>query len=216
MSVDEKTLREFMERHYPKYANNLALARILYARHKGMLVGEIPLVNSTVLRDYVGARVRIRGVLASYRVIEYEACPKCRFSVKKCRCEEKSTPEKRFTYEMVVGDEYDNFKALAWMSADGWLSMDDVGKEVEIIGTVALDEEDNRPRVEVKKLEIKSEPSISDNEKHFLSVLREAKSVRVDIFENLAKVYEVDVSRLQAYFRREGDYVVWTGEAKKE
>lgn len=211
MSVDENVLREFMRKYYPKYADNLALARLLYAKHMGMMAGTIPEIVSSQLGNYVGFTVKINGVLASYRVIEYQACSKCKFSLKNCRCEEKGEPETRYTYELIVGDNVSNFKALSWRSEDNWINQDDVGKEVEIIGVVAMDSEENRPRIDVRSLSFRASSVEDEKVKEILSVLRDAKKVKKTVLENMLKTYNIEMAGIQKYVKEEGDYYVWIG-----
>ncbi|MEM0478294.1 MAG: hypothetical protein QXN77_07845 [Candidatus Caldarchaeum sp.] len=208
--IDEKTLREFMEKHYPAYKDNLSLARILYAKHVGSLVGTVPSVSSAELKDYEGLVVRMRGVLAAVDVMEYQACPKCMFSVRKCRCQSSSEPVTRYAYYMTFGDNSGIFKVLAWKETSGIWSENDVGREAEITGIVFRSDDDEllvRAR-SIVFIESKA-PSKLDE---VLSFLKEARRVRKNVVENLLRMNGLKLEEVEKYLREEGDYYVWEGE----
>lgn len=206
--VDENTLREFMRKYYPKYADNMALARILYAKHVGALVGSVPLVTSEQLNDYVGLAVRAFGILAGYSVVVYEACPRCGASIKKCRCSEKGDSVKRYVYELTVGDNFGNYRVVFWSDNDGAFKDDDIGREVEVVGIVSSDGDDVIIKArDVKFKEFNEGGKIGD----FLNILKDMGKVRKEVVLNMAKMYGVSMDKLSKYLKEENGFCYIVG-----
>lgn len=145
MDVSEETLREFMRKYYPKYADNLALARVLYAKHAGKISRGIIDVNTSKIELFLGMKVRITGIVESIRRNRYQACLVCG----RAKCEHDGAPRgERFAVDIMLADNYGDARCVGWFDpGENPLSepeMDEdeaIGMEIEVTGIVSRDDE---------------------------------------------------------------------------
>lgn len=212
MQADDNVIREFMRKHYPKYADNIALGRILYAKHIGAMAGAIPLILSSQMRDYENMVVKMSGVLAAYNVMEYQSCQRCLRSVRNCKCGEDREVVTRYVYELVVGDNAGNFRVVVWRGEPDYFTTDHIGKEMELVGAIVRDEDGElymKAKMSgVKIVEVKANPRLDET----LNMLREAKRIRKDVFNNLLRISGLSLNDIRPYVVEDGDYYVWSGE----
>jgi hypothetical protein len=197
--VTDAELRRFMESNpkYAKYRDNLALARILYAKHVGAIVAGMPQANSDRLYLFKGMRVKIRGIVAGYAVQEYDACVKCLRAKRKCVCG-ASEVVKRYVVVYTIGDNFGNVEAVSWDTMVDEKKLDElVGAEVEAIGRVEEDEDGFKlVSVSLRILSTSQSKETDDGIASMLQILSEAKYMRIDVFEALAKERGVDVEQV--------------------
>lgn len=191
--VDEQTLRQFMEKHYPKYKDNLSLARILYAKHVGALAQGMPIVNTTKLRLMKGMRVQLEGVIAGVRIQEYEACVSCKRSKTTGRCQCGSTESvTRYVVSLRVMDNYGEVVLVSWRDDVNGIDESLVGREILAWGIVEEDEDgfkllnaEWRYQTPGGASEVVS-PS-KDAVDEVLRVLAIAKYMSLEVFQNLLR-----------------------------
>ncbi|MEM4458313.1 MAG: hypothetical protein QXN23_05805 [Candidatus Caldarchaeum sp.] len=197
--VTDAELRRFMESNpkYAKYRDNLALARILYAKHIGAIAAGMPQANSDRLYLFKGMRVKIRGIVAGYVVQEYDACVKCLRAKRKCVCG-ASEVVKRYVVVYTIGDNFGNVEAVSWDTMVDEKKLDElVGAEVEAIGRVEEDEDGFKlVSVSLRVLSTSQSKETDDGIASMLQILSEAKYMRIDVFEALAKERGVDVEQV--------------------
>jgi len=207
--VTDEELRRFMESNprYAKYRDNLALARILYAKHAGAVVAGIPQTNTDKLRLFKGMRVKLVGVVAGYVTQEYEACIKCFKAKRKCECGETGTV-KRYVIVYTVGDNFGNVDVVSWQpEVDEQYLNSLVGAEVEVIGRVDEDEDGYKILLSSIRVLDSGGSSTSSPINDVLRILREARYMNRCIFEKFVQERGIDLSALSGFIEVRGDNV---------
>jgi hypothetical protein len=220
VSDEDRKVIEFMERHYPQYKDNLALGRLLYAKHLGKVARAV--INNEFTRvkikdigvEMVGHNVEVVGLLGSVERYVFKVCPVCRH--KKCLCK---NPVSEDMYEdlirlrMVVGDESGVIDVLLFRRPDEFHDFE-VGREVVVKGRVKFfydDERSNRLEIaasDVSYLE-KQNDGVDDSKLGVvIDFVRKAKRVRKDIVENMCAKHGVNIGEVLKMFREVDGYVV--------
>ena len=220
LSEEDRKVLEFMEKNYPQYKDNLALGRLLYAKHLGRVArsvggGEILKVKiKDINPSIVGSTVEVVGLLGHVEKYVFKRCPKC--WRKDCVCNPK-VDEGRFIdavrLRMVVGDETGNIDVLYFPNVSGNHDFE-VGREVVVRGRVKFfyDREDS-DRIEILASNVSYvEPKNNGVEGEGLSIVldfvRKAKKVSVDIVKKLCEKHGVNPELVYNVFEVRDGYVV--------
>jgi len=140
LSEEDRKVIEFMEKHYPKYKDNLALGRLLYAKHLGKVARNLTepeylkVKVKDLSKDDVGKNVELSGVIGYLEEYVFKVCSVCRH--KECRCQNPSNEwVDLMRLRMIIGDETGNIDVLYFVDPKKPHGLE-VGKEVVIRGRV--------------------------------------------------------------------------------
>jgi hypothetical protein len=219
-----------MEKHYPQYKDNLALGRLLYAKHMGrvaraMVFGEFRDVKiSEIDGRLVGQNVKFRGLVGAVERYDLKVCIRCR--KKDCICENGSPGQDDLVrWRLIVGDESGLVNVTFFTRPSESVRAFEAGDEVVVRGRVKFsfdDEESGRVEVVAQDVEILSKTKISDpngeevNEdieavhplQRIISFVMRAKRVRRDIVERMCQKYGLNIGDVIDVLEVEGDYIV--------
>ena len=208
---DEEILR-WMREHYPQYADNIELARMLYRRLvEKKRVPRNDSVKSVKISELKKPkmRVRIRGVIVEKSVSEYVGCAIC----KRKNCKEHHAGTKRYKFtNFLVGDD----TGVIWVGYGDELPFE-VGDEVEVVGRTKV----FRDNIEVMADSVESlvdEREVAKMEE-ILDFVRESVRVKEDVLREICKK---DGVRFEKVMRRDelrlGDegWIYWVGGEKDE
>jgi hypothetical protein len=219
-SDEDRKVIEFMEKHYPQYKDNLALGRLLYAKHLGKVARAAITNEFTRVKikdigvEMVGHNVEVVGLLGSVERYVFKVCPVCRH--KKCLCKNPISEgryEDLIRLRMVVGDESGVIDVLLFRRPDEFHEFE-VGKEVVVKGRVKFfydDERSNRLEIaasDVSYLERQNNGVDDSGLGVVVDFVRKAKKVRRDIVEKMCEKHGVRIEDVLKVFNEVDGYVV--------
>jgi len=229
-SEEDKRVLEFMEKYYPQYKDNLALGRLLYAKHMGRVArsivsGEFREVKiSEIDGRLVGQNVKFRGLVGAVERYDLKVCNRCR--KKDCICENGSPgQEDLIRWRLIVGDEIGLVNVTFFVRPNEAVRAFEPGDEVIVRGRVKFsfdDEESGRVEVVAQDVEVVSKAKITDEEaeeddedfgpvhplQRVINFVIRAKRVRRDIVERMCQKYGVSIGDVTDVLETEGDYIV--------
>jgi hypothetical protein len=219
-SDEDRKVIEFMEKHYPQYKDNLALGRLLYAKHLGKVARAVMTDGFARVKirdigvEMVGRNVEVVGLLGYVEPYVFKVCSECRR--KKCVCK-NPVGEDRYKdlirLRMVVGDESGVIDVSFFRWPDEFHDFE-VGREVVVRGRVRFfydDERSNRLEIaasDVSYLEKQNSGADDSGLGIVLDFVRKAKKVRRDIVEKMCEKHGVKIDDVLKVFREVDGYVV--------
>jgi hypothetical protein len=230
LSEEDKRVLEFMEKHYPQYKDNLALGRLLYAKHMGRVAraivsGEFRDVKiSEIDGRLVGQNVKFRGLVGAVERYDLKVCIRCR--KKECVCENGSPgQDDLIRWRLIVGDESGLVHVTFFTRPNEVVRDFEAGDEVIVRGRVKFsfdDEESGRVEVVAQDVEILSKGRLPDPDgeedsedleavhplQRVIDFVVKAKRVRRDIVERMCQKYSVNFDDVIDMLEVEGDYIM--------
>jgi hypothetical protein len=230
LSEEDKRVLEFMEKHYPQYKDNLALGRLLYAKHMGRVAraivsGEFRDVKiSEIDGRLVGQNVKFRGLVGAVERYDLKVCIRCR--KKECVCENGSPgQDDLIRWRLIVGDESGLVHVTFFTRPNEVVKAFEAGDEVIVRGRVKFsfdDEESGRVEVVAQDVEVISKAKMLSQEdedddedlgpthplQRIINFVMKAKRVRQDIVERMCQKYGVNIGDVIDVLEVEGDYIV--------
>ena len=228
-SEEDRRVLEFMEKYYPQYKDNLALGRLLYAKHMGRVArsivsGEFREVKiSEIDGRLVGQNVKFRGLVGSVERYDLKVCARCR--KKDCVCEDGPDGYVDLVrWRLIMGDDKKLVNVVLFKRPDE-LQPIEVGDELLVRGRVKYSfDDENSGRVEVvaQDVEVISKAKMSDQDaeedgedfepthplRRVINFVIKAKRVRRDIVERMCEKYGVNIDDVIDLLETEGDYIV--------
>jgi hypothetical protein len=229
-SEEDRRVLEFMEKHFPQYKDNLALGRLLYAKHMGRVAraivsGEFREIKvSEIDGRLVGQNVKFRGLVGAVERYDLKVCVRCR--KKECICEDGSPGrDDLIRWRLIVGDESGLVHVTFFARPNEAVGAFEAGDEVIVRGRVKFsfdDEESGRVEVVAQDVEVLSRANISDPDgeddgegfepvhplQRVINFVVKAKRVRRDIVERMCQKYGVNIDDVIDVLELEGDYIV--------
>lgn len=209
--ITEDEIRRFMRERFPKYADNLVLGRLLYAKYMGtsaraLIADDYEKVKiKWITPDKEGKKVEVVGLVGSIQKYVYEACAVCM----KKDCEEHNGRVQRQLNTLLVGDETDTIEVDYFGDLDA-----EVGDEVVVRGRVKLWKGD--PEILADAIFKVGGGGITEDERigKVLEFVKKAVKVKRDILqkycEKIGISYDDVVKRKEVVVR--GEYIEWGGE----
>ena len=229
-SEEDKRVLEFMEKYYPRYKDNLALGRLLYAKHMGRVArsivsGEFREVKiSEIDGRLVGQNVKFRGLVGAVERYDLKVCSRCR--KKECICEDGSPgQDDLIRWRLIVGDELGLVNVTFFVRPNEAVGAFEPGDEIIVRGRVKFsfdDEESGRVEVVAQDVEVISKAKMPEEEaeeddedfgsvhplQRVVNFVIRAKRVRRDIVERMCQKYGVNIGDVVDVLETEGDYIV--------
>ena len=219
-SDEDRKVVEFMEKHYPQYKDNLALGRLLYAKHLGKVARAAITDDFMKVKikdigvEMVGRNVEVAGLLGSVEPYVFKICPVCRR--KKCVCKNPVSGDRYedlIRLRMVVGDETGVIDVLLFRRSYEFHDFE-VGKEVSVRGRVKFfydDERSNRLEIvatDVSYLGERNDGVDGSELGVVVEFVRKARKVRRDVVERMCEKHGVKIEDVLKVFREVDGYVV--------
>ncbi|MEM2593239.1 MAG: hypothetical protein QXI60_11710 [Thermofilaceae archaeon] len=229
-SDEDREVLAFMERYYPQYKDNLALGRLLYAKHMGRVAraivsGDFREVKiSEIDGRFVGQNVKFKGLVGAVERYDLKVCIKCR--KKECVCGDGSPgQDDLIRWRLIVGDETGLVNVTFFVRPNEVVDAFEPGDEVVVRGKVKFsfdDEESGRVEVLAQDVEVLSKAKIQAQNgeevgedfgvvhplQRVLDFVVRAKRVRRDIVERMCQKYGVHIDDVIDLLEVDGDYVV--------
>lgn len=229
-SDEDRAVLEFMEKYYPQYKDNLALGRLLYAKHMGRVARSIVSgeFREVKIREIdgriVGQNVKFRGLVGAVERYDLKVCVKCR--KKECVCEGGSPGlDDLIRWRLIVGDESGLVNVTFFTRPNEVVRAFEAGDEVVVRGRVKFsfdDEESGRVEVVAQDVEVLSKARLPDPNgeeagedigavhplQKVVDFVVKAKRVRRDIVERMCQKYGVNIDDVIDVLEVEGDYIL--------